>query len=208
MSKLIGILGGSFNPIHYGHLNIANDLQQLFNFDKVIFMPCGNPVFKKNNLTSNNHRLNMLNLALKDKNNFVVDERELNRKSKSYSIISLEELQQEYPATSLVWIMGLDAFNHFQKWYRYRDILNIANLVVISRPDSVNLANQLLASHLTHNPNDILSIPAGKIYFFPHSNYPYSSSSIRNALKHNQVPNGLPIDVLDYIHNNNCYQFT
>ncbi len=207
MAKRIGVFGGSFDPIHLGHLNTAIDLQTQFHFDALLFLPCGQPVLKEKNNASNEARIAMLEIALKKYPQFSIDTREINRNGKSYSILSLEELHQEYPKDTLIWIMGEDAFSKFHLWHRYQDILKLAHIIVLARPHEKHVPHsETLTKHITLNPNDLSNDIAGKIYFYEHSQYPYSSTAIRHAIQNQQTLSGLAPEVLDYIQKNHCYQ--
>ncbi|HBB52371.1 MAG TPA: hypothetical protein DCZ80_00525 [Legionellales bacterium] len=211
MNNGLAILGGSFDPIHLGHVKTALDIQKIFHFKKIIFMPCGQAVFKNQLHVSDADRLAMLKIALHDSPQFMMDTREMMRQGPSYTILSLEELRTEYgKQVSLTWILGEDAFQEFENWYRYQDILSFAHLIILARPKlKKNFSKSLDAfveKHLTDNPEDLIQAPQGKIYFYHASNYPISSSEIREDI-HNQIlPHGLAPEVLEYIQEHACYQ--
>lgn len=209
LKKGIAILGGSFDPIHQGHIQIARDIQNRFHFEKIIFMPCGQPVFKRQTHASNTQRLDMLKLALGQYKDFIIDTREFSRQGPSYSIFSLEEFRQEYPQEPIIWLMGEDAFSHIQKWHRFEDLFKLAHLVILARPNTSPIWRKelkpILKKYQTQNMNALRTHPYGKIYIFEHTNYPYASSDIRNAIQINQIPQGLPDNVKEYIQNHRIY---
>ncbi|HEV2524381.1 MAG TPA: nicotinate (nicotinamide) nucleotide adenylyltransferase [Gammaproteobacteria bacterium] len=130
---MIAIFGGTFDPIHLGHLRVALELQEKYKFKSVRFVPCKNPVFKKKPVASLKQRIAMLKLAIKDQPNFMVDESELDRTGPSYMIDTLANIKEEYPKEKLFLILGSDAFDQFSKWRCPDDIISLAKLVVIPR---------------------------------------------------------------------------
>ncbi len=134
------ILGGTFDPVHVGHLRIALQLRDA-GFDKVLLMPNRIPPHRPSPQASSEQRLAMLQLATAGLDGIDVSDIELQRPECSYSAITLEVLRQEHPGVSFTWAMGTDAWFSFDRWHRCDDILRMANLLVISRPgDSQPLA--------------------------------------------------------------------
>ncbi len=136
---MIAIFGGTFDPIHLGHLRLALELQEKYKFKKVIFIPCKNPVFNKKPSVSLEHRIAMLKLAVKDQPNFVVDESERKRVGPSYMIDTLLELTEKMPRENFSLILGSDAFEDFGKWRCCDDIVELANLIVVPRDKNLTL---------------------------------------------------------------------
>ena len=129
----LGLFGGTFDPIHLGHLRLALELQEKYKFKSVRFIPCKNPVFKKKPLVSLKHRIAMLKLATKNQAGFIVDESEKNRVGPSYMIDTLVNLKEEMPKEKFSLILGNDAFEHFAQWRCPDDIVTLAKLIVVSR---------------------------------------------------------------------------
>lgn len=203
----VAIFGGSFDPIHRGHVQTAIDVQSFFQFEKIIFMPCGQPVFKSKTHASNSQRLDMLRLAINQQKNFEIDEREILRHGPSFTVETLEELRKDYPYNPLVWIMGEDAFANILQWHRHQELLLLANLLVLARPLTQKIQiKTILEQYQTSNPKDLKSFQHGKIYIYQHSNYPYSSTQIRNAIANHQTPIGLDLMVENYIQKNKLYR--
>lgn len=132
----IGILGGSFNPIHNGHLHIANYVYTTLALDRVIFIPTGDPPHKPStSLAPAHHRLEMVKLATKSYEHFVVDVREARSPTVSYSVDTVTRLKCEFPSgTGLGFIIGLDAFLEFPTWKQAAHLLEICHVIVCSRP--------------------------------------------------------------------------
>ena len=132
--KFIGINGGTFDPIHYGHLRPAIEVMQQLNLAQVQFIPCYQPVHKSSANVSAQQRCEMIELAIKHQPNFVLNKIEVEKKGPSYMVETLEILKQQYPNDSLVLMMGTDAFAKFHSWHRWQDIIKLANIVIMHRP--------------------------------------------------------------------------
>jgi nicotinate-nucleotide adenylyltransferase len=132
----LGLLGGSFNPIHYGHLGIARHARESLQLSKVLFIPTGDPPHKREGaLAPSPDRYEMVRLAIADDPCFGISDIELQRKGKSYSIDTVHELQRRYGAgTDLYFLIGLDAFLDFATWREPHALLHACRFVVMSRP--------------------------------------------------------------------------
>ena len=132
----LGLLGGSFNPIHYGHLSIARHARESLSLDQILFIPTGDPPHKRDQtLAPAQDRYEMVRLAIVDDPCFAISNIEVLRKGKSYSIDTIRELQNEYgPATELHFLIGLDAFLDFATWREPEALLHACRFVVMSRP--------------------------------------------------------------------------
>lgn len=133
----LGIFGGTFDPIHYGHLRSAVELREALSLEQVRMIPCHNPPHRDPPQASSEHRLAMLQLALQGSQGLVADDRELRRNRYSYTINTLETFRREQPDRRLMLIVGADAFSGFTAWHRWEDILDLADVVVMARPGSV-----------------------------------------------------------------------
>ncbi len=133
----IGILGGTFNPIHYGHLRIAEEVRERFNLTKVIFIPAGIPPFKikAGELIEATQRAEMVRLAIKTNPFFEFSDIEIKRQGISYTVDTLEVLREEYPGDNIYFIAGADAMADLPKWHRPERILELAEMIVVTRPD-------------------------------------------------------------------------
>lgn len=132
----IGIFGGTFNPVHNGHVRLVQTVSQAIDFEKIIVMPDRIPPHKQaDELVSGEDRLNMCAFAFEDMENVEISDWELRQSGKSYTIFTLEHLKMLYPNDKLWLIMGSDMLLCFDKWYRYEDIMKLASIVCISRCD-------------------------------------------------------------------------
>lgn len=211
--KHLLIYGGSFDPIHYGHLNSAVAVQRVFSFDRFIFLPCKKPVLKEPTTASSEHRAKMIELALRPYPQFSLDLREMNRNTPSYMSETLESFRKELgESVAMTLLLGIDAFMQLPQWHCWQKILNLAHLLVIQRPQNKpqNITHELeeiLLSHETHLQNDLLTIPKGKIFNFSAGSYDISSSELRQRLQTNQGANDfLPDAVHEYILSHRLYQ--
>jgi len=194
-TKKIGIFGGTFNPIHHGHLINIELIKENFNFDLVLFIPAKIPVHKTvADKINPSDRLQMLKLAINGVDGFHSSEIELNRESASYTITTLEELKMIYANDELFLIIGSDSFNELDTWKEYKKILSEYPLIVMQRSGDKQLRD------------DLLSL-AMKVEFHKESIIEISSSMIRERIK-----NGLPIrylttdDVIDFISDKGLYK--
>jgi nicotinate-nucleotide adenylyltransferase len=133
-TKSIGILGGTFNPIHIGHTLPAQSVAKSLALDKLILLPASMPPHKEQPTISAQHRAKMVELVCKDSTIFECDTRELNRDGHSYTLDTLKELSAVYPEQILYFIMGMDSLLTFTTWHKYQEILSLCHIVVTTRP--------------------------------------------------------------------------
>ena len=132
----IGIYGGSFNPIHNGHIHVAEAAAAEFSLDKVIFVPSRiSPHRSSNEYIDGKERIKLIKLATKGRENMSCSDWELNQDGVSYSIYTVEHFRKEYPDAELFLLVGSDMLLSFDTWYRFEDILREASLIVVSRQD-------------------------------------------------------------------------
>ncbi|STX29031.1 nicotinate-nucleotide adenylyltransferase NadD [Legionella beliardensis] len=212
MPNLI-IFGGTFDPIHNGHLNTAINVQQFFHFERFIFLPCKVPILKNKALATTTQRLDMLKLALKEQDqtaNFAIDTREITRTSPSYMVTTLEDYRRELGQTlAISLLIGVDSFATLTKWYQWERLLHLANLVVIDRPgyhiESQVLLN-LLKNHETSEVQQIKNVPNGLIFKFNAGLYDLSSTAIRSQIQQGYLLNAdVPKSVANYIKEHQIY---
>lgn len=207
----IGILGGTFDPVHSGHIKLAQYVLKQLAFNEIRFIPCYQPVHRKPPIATPQQRLAMLQLALDAEKQLSIDDREIKRKGPSYMIDTLITLRNDFPETALCLILGFDAFTQLASWKKWQDLLKYAHLIVLNRPESNELSDtlieQLLAKHETKNPAALRKNLAGKIYQLNMPPIPISATQIRNSLKQQQpIQTELPFKVLQYIKQHNLYQ--
>lgn len=130
----IGILGGTFNPIHYGHLRAAEEVREKLDFDKILFIPSKNPPLKIKEIADPYHRYKMVRLALKNNKFFELSDIEFRLKGKSYTVRTMEELKKSFPDIEFYFILGIETFIDIGSWWHPEKLIELTNFVIISRP--------------------------------------------------------------------------
>jgi len=206
----IGFLGGTFDPIHFGHLRPAIEIQQALNLKSLFLMPNYIAPHKAKSLASTQQRIDMVKLAIQDTPSLQIDTQELLRNSPSYTIETLKLLRQQHPTTPICFIMGMDSLINFDTWYQYQEILNYCHIVVSHRPGWKPQFNEvvtaLLSAHQTTDSKQLHLTLCGKIYFQKTTQLAISSSQIRElAAQHNSIQFLTPAVVCEYIQTQQCY---
>jgi nicotinate-nucleotide adenylyltransferase len=206
----IGIFGGTFDPIHYGHLRTAFELLQMLDFEEVRFVPCGDPPHRGVTFASAALRLNMVQAATRDEPRFVVDDRELRRDGPSYSIDTLESLRAEFTGRSLCLITGMDAFLGLPTWHRWDQILDFAHIVVAHRPGwrapGDGELGELLARRRARSARDLHETLLGSVYIHAVTQLEIASTEIRSLVADGHDPRYLMPDVVrEAIRESSCY---
>ena len=208
---MIGILGGTFDPIHYGHLRTALDVQQRLSLDQVRFIPCGEPPHRIAPIAEPLQRLAMVRAAIAGQKKFVADDRELRRDGPSYMVDTLISLKKDFKDKSLCLILGTDAFNGLAQWHEWQKIFDLANIVVMRRPEADGKAklNKYLFSQIKHRlvDADVLNKKLnGSICFVPVTQMEISATMIRQQWQQcNDIQFFLPDSVLTLIRQQNIY---
>lgn len=208
--KPLGIFGGTFDPIHCGHLRTGFELLQQVQFSELCWLPSGNPAHRETPLADAELRLQMVRAAVADQVGFSVDDREVRRTGKSYTVLTLEELRAERGEQPLCLILGMDAFAGLPSWYRWQDILKLSHLIVALRPgwstpqsgELAALLNERRASAI----EDLHAHSAGRIYVHPVTQLEISSTALREILLAGGDPCYLvPEPVRRIIQQTGCY---
>jgi len=188
----IGIFGGTFDPIHFGHLRAAFELTELLDLERVLFIPAADPPHRTRPLADAATRLAMVQAAVEDEESFVVDDRELRRPGPSYTVLTLEELRREHGPAPLVLLLGMDAFLGLPSWHRWEELLGLAHVAVAHRPGatlpSVGDLGQLLERSRARHRDEIAGSPAGRIFVHPGTQLDISSTDLREALRAGRDP--------------------
>ena len=190
MARLLGILGGTFDPIHYGHLKPAAELVQALGLEQVRFIPNSVPPHRQQPWLDTQFRKQLVELAIADYPEFVLDERELRREGASYMVDTLAELKQDFPEHSLCLIMGMDAYAGFTRWHQWQAILGLCHLIIVSRPGAElpDFGDQqsFFASRITSDVQTLVASPHGQILIQSVSLVDISATMIREKLKRGQ----------------------
>ncbi len=203
--KMIGILGGTFDPIHSGHVHIARELVSRLSLEQLQFMPCAEPVHRDLPRASALHRCAMINLVLAEQQAFSLNTLEIDRSGPSYSIDSLREISRLSDSV-LTLVLGADAFNGFHSWKSPREILQLANLVVCFRP-GFEVEQKMFGQHRVASPGELSGQTAGAILLLEVEAIDCSSSAVRASLDAGKIPRQcLPPAVADYIDKHNLYR--
>ncbi|MCA0893055.1 nicotinate-nucleotide adenylyltransferase [Microbulbifer agarilyticus] len=210
-SKTLALFGGTFDPIHFGHLRMALELKQSLGFDEMRLLPSHQPAHRAAPGVTAEKRRDMLALALEDCPELVLDIRELLRAGPTYTVDTLEELRGELGTElSISFCMGMDSLLGLPSWHRWQRLLELAHLVVVARPGWEIPASGQVADLLAAQRGELADIqqqPAGKILVQEQRLLPISATDIRNQLHSGRSPQFLlPERVLDYIQSQGLYQ--
>lgn len=205
---MIGVFGGTFDPIHYGHLRAALEVQDIFALDEVRLIPSATPPHRATPQASAHRRLDMLKIAAQHLPNVVIDTRELQRAGASFMIDTLTSLRQDFPNETLLLFIGSDAFNHLTRWHQWQQLFTVAHVVVLTRPNyGVQSLNDFCHARQTHNPHTLTTNKAGQLFFQAITQLDISATAIRNLIAQQRSPRFLlPDAVIDYITQHGLYQ--
>lgn len=207
----IGLFGGTFDPIHLGHIQIALELKQALHLDEMRLLPCHIPPHRRAPVASAEHRAAMVQLALSDCKQLRIDTLELHNPEPSYSVHTLEQLRQTLgDEVSLCLAMGMDSLVTLNSWYRWQALLALAHIIVAARP-GWSLANngEMLEYVNQHRGSmaDLHQLRRGKIVIQELSLVPISSTGVRARLNQGQsVKSLIPDAVQAYIRQHQLYQ--
>ena len=207
----IGIFGGTFDPIHFGHLRTAFELLQALRLSEMRFMPAGNPPHRETTVATPAQRLAMVQAATEGQPGFVVDDREIRRAGLSYSVDTMRTLRADFPERSLCLIVGMDAFLSLPKWHQWRELLELSHLVVAHRPGwrapSMGPLGELLVDRGTGRIGDLHEARAGCIYIHAVTQLEISSTEVRKLIAAGRDPRYLmPDAVREIIEQTGCYR--
>ena len=208
--KPLGIFGGTFDPIHFGHLRTAFELLGALRLGEMRFVPAGSPPHRDTPLADASLRLSLVAAAIADQPGFAIDDREVRRTGPSYMVLTLRELRAEFPSRPLCLVLGMDAFLGLPQWYEWRELLELSHVVVAHRPGWRAPADgplgELLAARRTDRVDDLHEAPAGRIYIHAVTQLEISSTELRSLLAAGQDPRYLvPEAVREAIRTTGCY---
>lgn len=207
----IGILGGTFDPIHFGHLRMAQELSEGLGLDAVHFIPAACPPHRAAPQENSQQRGEMVRLAIVGNPQFLLDPREFERGGPSYMVDTLTSLRTEFgKETSLFLLLGTDAFLGLPGWHRWRELFELTNIVVAHRPGYVldaDMAPELRTEWLQRSADKPDQSTCGKILSHPITALDISASAIRQAIQRgSSVRYLLPDAVYSHIHTHHLYQ--
>ncbi|MDC3332652.1 nicotinate-nucleotide adenylyltransferase [bacterium] len=206
---VIALMGGTFDPVHVGHVQSANALLKVLPSAEVRLLPCCIPAHRALPGVTGEHRLAMLQLACEE-TELLVDDSELRREGVSYSIDTVEQLRAERgPDVSIVWVMGGDAFLQFDQWHRWQDFLLVAHIIVLQRPGFVLPVDGVVGELLSTRRADksiLTKQSAGAIVPLTLKQYPVSATDVRSGVVAGRdVSDAVLPSVLNYIHQYQLY---
>jgi nicotinate-nucleotide adenylyltransferase len=210
MTEPIGLFGGTFDPIHYGHLRTAFELWQVLRLEQVRFLPTGNPPHRESSLAPAELRLRMVRAAIAGQPSFVADDREMRRAGMSYTVDTLLDLRREYPDRSLCLLLGMDAFLGVPHWHRWREIFDLAHVVVAHRPGwkapITGPLGEVMVDRGTGNLRELHAAAAGRIYVHAVTQLEIASTDLRALIQANRDLRYLvPEVVRELIVTSGCY---
>jgi nicotinate-nucleotide adenylyltransferase len=211
--KPLGVFGGTFDPVHYGHLRSAFEMLQALRFGEVHFIPCGDPPHRGVTHATAQQRFELVRLAVEGHDGFTADDRELQRDGPSYTVDTLAELRREFPERSIGLIVGMDAFLGLPAWHRWEEILEMAHIIVAHRPGwkapDIGVLGDLIAAHGTHRIEDLHEEKCGRIHIHAVTQLEIASTEIRDLVAAGRDPRFLmPDAVRDAIIDTGLYKET
>mgnify|MGYP002143470236 FL=1 len=217
-NRPLALFGGTFDPVHWGHLRVALDTATALKLPEVRLIPSKTPVHRKAPGASEADRLAMLRLAVAEDGSgtLAVDDRELRRDTPSYTVLTLQSLRAEFPARPLLWLIGVDAFQHLMSWYQWPQLFELAHFVVLNRPGYpvANVLSPALApvwqGRLAREPVALTDTTHGSLYLHTVAPQAVSATEIRNKIAagagDEALTSLLPPSVLTYIRAHQLYQ--
>lgn len=207
-----GILGGTFDPVHCGHLRLSLETRERLGLDEVRLIPAPNPRLRDTPAASPAQRMAMLELALEGVEGLVADSRELERDGPTYSVETLRGLRADFPEHALCFLLGADAFARLDEWHRYEEILELAHLAVAHRPGATipvtGTVGELLRSRRCDDPAVLRTEPAGRIFPVEIPMMDISATQIRGYLSQGRSLHCLvPRAVIQHIKKDGIYRY-
>ncbi len=194
-AKKVGIMGGSFDPIHNRHIELAKAALKEYKLDSILFIPSGNPPHKDGLSASAGERMQMIRLAISNYKDFCVSNIELTRSGKSYTVDTMNQLTKENPDTEYYYIIGEDSLNNLENWYKPLELFKLCNFIVAKRDNNIETETSL---------KEFTDMGA-KFFMLNLSPINISSTKIREDLKNNYFSSDIPIPVFEYIYDMGLY---
>lgn len=209
--QVIGIFGGTFDPVHYGHLRAAVEAREGLGLSSLRLLPAGTPPHRTVTFAAAEHRLNMLRLATEGHPDLEVDDREVRRAGPSYMVDTLAEIRREERATPLLLMIGQDAANELDSWHEWQRLFELAHLVFMRRPDSRHVYSGALFAEvqprLVDRPEALHDRPCGLVLPLEVTQLAISSTGIRQLIAQGRSPRFLlPDTVIEYLERHAIYR--
>lgn len=205
---MLGVYGGTFNPVHYGHLRTGLEVMELFGLERLYWVPCRMPPHRNEPDVSAEMRLAMLKLSIADMPGMYADRRELDRDGPSYMVDTLRSFREEAGDAPILLFLGADAFAGLQRWHQWRQLFQYAHLVVMTRPGyKRQKLSDFFQQRLVEDPIRLPSRPAGGLYFQDVTLLDISATQIRKIISAGRSPQFLlPDAVLGFMREHRLYQ--
>lgn len=206
----LALFGGTFDPVHYGHLRCADEVRLKLGLEELYLLPAGNPPHRGLPQATVKQRLDMLQLACQEFPSLKIDDRETRRHGPSYMVDTLQEMRVTKQDQPILLAVGQDAANLFHTWYRWERLFELANLVILTRPGSQSQYIPEVAEKVTNRSvqavHDLLKSAAGSVFHLQVESIDVSASKIKHYIRSGRDPGSmLPAAVLEYIRQNRLY---
>jgi nicotinate-nucleotide adenylyltransferase len=206
----IALMGGTFDPIHYGHLRCAEEVRLKLGLDTLYLLPAGNPVHRATPQASKAQRLDMLRLAQAEFPALAIDQRELDREGPSYMFDTLQEIRSQWPEKPLLLLLGQDSANDLHTWHRWQELFTLAHIIILSRPGSSTEYRQELEKQIkkrqVDEPGALAEQKAGSILPVRVAAIDICATTIKSMIRLGRSPDAmLPELVMAYIRDNGLY---
>ncbi len=212
----VGLFGGTFDPVHFGHLRTALELKQTLKLDEIRLLPCNLPGHRLEPLGSAEQRLHMVKLAIIDEPELQIDDREMTRQGVSYMVDTLDSLRTELGEdAALCLILGTDAFLSLNTWHEWKKIPDLAHIIIVARPgctlpsDADGVMGRFMHARAALEPHELKSSPSGRVLVQCLTPLDISATAIRSIISVGKSPRYLLPDLVwDYIKQQNLYKFS
>ena len=211
--EALALFGGTFDPVHYGHLRCANEVRQKLALKNLYLLPAGTPAHRETPLATAGQRLQMLQLALPEFPYLAIDDRETRRSGPSYMIDTLRELRTEFPQRPILLLIGQDAANLLHTWFEWEKLFTFAHIIIMTRPAMTtryrhDLAKQI-NGRLIFDVQDLFGTKAGNVLQIEVTSIDISATAIKKLICFGRSPGSmLPGSVLEFISENHLYLAT
>jgi nicotinate-nucleotide adenylyltransferase len=212
ISMAVAIFGGTFDPVHLGHIKVAGDLAEHLGVTPIALMPCGKPTHRLPPVATPLQRLDMLELSISGNPNLTIDNTEICSTTPNFTINSLDRIRSRIGSEAAIFLcIGSDTLNHIDSWYKWTELTNYCHIVAVSRPGSPKKYSPQLTEWISgHGSIDLRKLkesPAGCVYQCELSMLNISSTKIRQKIKQNEtLQQLLPKKVVNYIQTNHLYK--